>query len=129
MAKYFYTMECKAHDGDAVDPTPFTYPGPNPQSKEAAIVMMADACEAAAKSLSNPDEKQISAIVNKIIDSQIVNGLLNEAPISFSDVGIIKHTFIEQLRSFYHMRISYPDDVKPVPRKDSDEDDENQMPD
>lgn len=129
LAKYFYTMECKAHDGDAVDPTPFTYPGPNPQSKEAAIVMMADACEAAAKSLSNPDEKQISAIVNKIIDSQIVNGLLNEAPISFSDVGIIKHTFIEQLRSFYHMRISYPDDVKPVPRKDSDEDDENQMPD
>ena len=130
IAKYFYAMSCKAHPDVPIDSSLYTYPGPNPQSKEAAIVMMADACEAATKSLVNPDEKAVSNIVNKIIDEQIVTGLLSEAPISFSDVGIIKQTFIERLRSFYHMRVSYPDDIKPIAQQEEiDEDDESQIPD
>ena len=102
-----------ANGNQPVDPAPFTYPGPNPQTKEAAIMMMADACEAATRSLKEPDEKAIAAIVEKVINGQIVEGLLDEAPISFKDVGIIKRTFIERLRTFYHLRIAYPDDVVP----------------
>ena len=112
-ARYFYTLACKANGNQPVDPAPYTYPGPNPQTKEAAIMMMADACEAATRSLKEPDEKAIAAIVEKVINNQIVEGLLDEAPISFKDVGIIKRTFIERLRTFYHLRIAYPDEVVP----------------
>lgn len=114
-ARYFYALACKANGNEPVDPAPFTYPGPNPQTKEAAIMMMADACEAATRSLKDPDEKSIAAIVEKVINSQIVEGLLSEAPISFKDVGIIKRTFIERLRTFYHLRIAYPDEVLQQP--------------
>ncbi len=113
-ARYFYTMACKAAPDGKVDPAPFTYPGPNPQSKETAILMMCDACEAAAKSLAEPNEKNITAIVDKVIDNQVADGLLSEAPISFRDIGIAKHTIVEMLRTLYHPRISYPDDVKPA---------------
>ena len=123
-ARYFYTLACKANDNQPVDPAPYTYPGPNPQTKEAAIMMMADACEAATRSLKEPDEKSIAAIVEKVINNQIVEGLLDEAPISFKDVGIIKRTFIERLRTFYHLRIAYPDDVVP-PTDEGGVDDED----
>jgi putative nucleotidyltransferase with HDIG domain len=113
LTRYFYTMACKANPGKEISTALFTYPGPNPQTKETAIVMMADACDAATKSLSRPDEKSIENIVNKIVDSQIADGLLKETPISFRDVETIKRTFIEMLRTFYHTRVSYPDDIKP----------------
>ncbi|MBO4814949.1 MAG: HDIG domain-containing protein [Muribaculaceae bacterium] len=120
-ARYFYTLACKANGNQPVDPAPFSYPGPNPQTKEAAIMMMADACEAATRSLKEPDEKAIASIVEKVINNQIVEGLLDEAPISFKDVGIIKRTFIERLRTFYHLRIAYPDDVVPPVSNDVDD--------
>ena len=74
--------------------------------------MMADACEAATKSLSEHTEEAIAAMVDKIVDGQIADGLLREAPISFRDVETIKALFVERLRTAYHMRISYPDEVK-----------------
>ena len=94
-----------------MDKAPFSYPGPNPQTKEAAILMMADACEAAAKSLNDHSEEAIAAMVNKIIDTQVAEGLLREAPISFRDVETVKALFVERLRTAYHMRVSYPSDV------------------
>jgi len=112
VARYFYTQACNQHPGEYVDPQPFTYPGPNPQTREVAIVMMADATEAASKSLTDHSRSAISALVNKIIDGQIDQGLLKEAPISFRDVEIIKKTFIERLGTFYHMRVKYPDQIK-----------------
>lgn len=127
MTKYFYIMASKAHPDETIDTSLYTYPGPNPQSKEAAIVMMADACEAATKSITNPDEKSVSDMINKVIDDQVVSGLLSEAPISFSDVGTIKRTFIERLRSFYHMRVSYPDDIKPASKHEDNDNDENKI--
>jgi len=95
-----------------VDKTPFSYPGPNPQTKEAAILMMADACEAATKSLNDHSEESIAAMVNKIIDGQVAEGLLREAPISFRDVETVKRLFIERLRTAYHARVAYPSEVK-----------------
>ena len=115
LTRYFYYKAREARPDVEVDPAPFTYPGPNPQTKEAAILMMADACEAASKSLSDHSEEAISALVNKIIDGQVADGLLRETPISFRDVETVKKLFIERLRTAYHARVAYPDAAKPVP--------------
>ncbi len=114
VTRYFYYKACEAHPDEEVDKAPFSYPGPNPQTKEAAILMMADACEAATKSLTDHSEEAIARMVNKIIDSQVADGLLREAPISFRNVETIKKLFVERLRTAYHMRVSYPSDIKPV---------------
>lgn len=112
VTRYFYYKARESRPDEEVDPAPFSYPGPNPQTKEAAILMMADACEAATKSLSDHSEEAIAAMVNKIIDGQVADGLLREAPISFRDVETIKKLFVERLRTAYHARVSYPGDVK-----------------
>ena len=112
ITRYFYYKAREARPDTEVDPAPFTYPGPNPQTKEAAILMMADSCEAATKSLSNHSDEAITAMVTKIIDSQVADGLLREAPISFRDVETIKQLFVERLCTAYRARVSYPSDVK-----------------
>ena len=111
-ARYFFAMAQKASPNQAVDPEPYTYPGPNPQTKETAIVLMADACEAATKSLSDFSKESIANMVNKIIDGQISEGLLRDAPISLRDIEKVKQSFISRLRAFYHTRVSYPESVK-----------------
>ena len=110
-ARYFYTTYCNAHPDENVDPAPFTYPGPNPLTREASIVMMADAVEAASRSLKEYTPEAISNLVNRIIDTQIAEGLHNDSPISFRDVTEIKSVFISRLGTMYHSRISYPDAV------------------
>lgn len=112
-ARYFYTTYCNAHPDEEVDPANFTYPGPNPQSKETSLLMMADSVEAASRSMTSHSPEAISALVNKIIDSQIAEGLHNESPISFRDVSTIKDVFAQRLRTMYHSRISYPELKKP----------------
>lgn len=109
-AKYFYFTYCKQHPGEDIDPTPFTYPGPDPKSRETSVMMMADAVEAASRSLKEHTPQAISDLVNKIIDGQIADGLHNDSPLSFRDIKLIKETFIRRLKTMYHSRISYPDD-------------------
>lgn len=109
-AKYFYFTYCKQHPDEEVDTAPFTYPGPNPQSRETSVLMMADAVEAASRSLREHTPKAISDLVNKIIDGQIADGLHNDSPLSFHDIKMIKESFIKRLMTMYHSRISYPDD-------------------
>ncbi len=112
VVKYFYNKACQAApEGTTVDPAPFTYPGPNPRSKEAAILMMADACEAAAKSLKEYNVEAITSLVDRIVNTQVAEGLFRDAPISFKDVETVKKVFTERLCAFYHTRISYPDDA------------------
>lgn len=111
-AKYFYTTFCNQHPDIEVDPAPFTYPGPNPQSRETSILMMADAVEAASRSMTDHSAEAISALVNRIIDAQIAEGLHSDSPISFRDVKQIKEIFAQRLRTMYHSRISYPDEKK-----------------
>ena len=114
ITRFFYAQACKAHPDETVDKAPYSYPGPNPQTREAAILMMADVCEAAVKSLPEHTEKTIKAMVEKIIDGQVSEGLMREAPISFKEVEQVKQVFIGRLKSFYHTRISYPDDMQPL---------------
>ena len=108
-ARYFYNTYCNQHPNEEVDPAPFTYPGPNPRSVETSIMMMADAVEAASRSLKEHTPEAISALVNKIIDSQVAEGLHNDSPISFRDISEIKRSFESTLRTMYHSRISYPE--------------------
>ena len=108
-AKYFYNSFKNKYPDREVKDELFTYPGPNPFSKETAIVMMADSVEAASRSLKEHTVEGIQQLVNKIIETQIADGLLKNAPLTFRDVESVKQVFIEKLKIMYHTRISYPD--------------------
>ena len=112
VAKYFYTTACNRNNGEPVDPTPYTYPGPNPRSKETSILMMADATEAASRSLKEHTPEAITDLVNRIIDGQIQQGLMKDSPLSFRDVESIKRVFISRLKTIYHTRVEYPELTK-----------------
>ncbi len=108
MAKYFYITWCKAHPDEEPDPKAFSYPGPNPRSRETSVLMMADAVEAASRSLKEHTREAITELVNKIINGQIADGLHNESTLEFRDVSMIKEAFIKRLMTIYHSRIAYP---------------------
>ncbi|MDE6694052.1 MAG: hydrolase, partial [Muribaculaceae bacterium] len=112
MAKYFYYTYCKAHPDEEVDKTPFTYPGPNPRSRETSVLMMADAVEAASRSLTEHTREAITGLVDKIIDGQLSDGLHNDSLLSFRDVRDIKEEFVRRLMTMYHSRVAYPDAPK-----------------
>lgn len=115
MAKYFYITCCHEHPGEDIDKTPFTYPGPNPQTRETSVMMMADSVEAASRSLKEHTREAITDLVNKIVDSQIADGLHNESTLSFRDVAMVKEAFIKRLMTIYHSRIAYPPSPKENP--------------
>ena len=108
-AKYFYISYKNEHPGMEVDESLFTYPGPNPHSMETAILMMADAVEAASRSLPEYTEENISSLVDRIIDGQVSEGYFAQCPITFKDISDIKSVFKEKLRTIYHTRITYPE--------------------
>ena len=107
--KYFYVQYKNAHPNDAVDDLLFTYPGPNPFTKEQAILMMADTVEAASRSLPDYTEKTIRELVNRLIDAQVEEGYFKECPITFRDIAYAKTVLIEKLKTIYHTRLSYPE--------------------
>ncbi len=107
--KYFYISWKNEHPGELPDEALFTYPGPNPFTKEQAILMMADAVEAASRSLQEYTEESISTLVDRIIDSQVADGFFKECPITFRDIATVKAVFKEKLKTIYHTRISYPE--------------------
>lgn len=109
MAKYFYTMYKNKYPDRDVDESLFSYPGPNPFSKETGVLMMADSVEAASRSLKEHTEDNIRELVNRIIDTQMSDGLLKNTPLTFRDVELVKSTFIDKLKIMYHTRISYPE--------------------
>ena len=107
--KYFYVQQKNAFPDEPVDDLLFTYPGPNPFTKEQAILMMADAVEAASRSLPDYTEKTIRELVNRLIDGQVADGFYKECPITFRDIAYAKTVLIEKLKTIYHTRISYPE--------------------
>lgn len=108
LTKYFYINYCNEHPDEQVDKEMFQYPGPNPFTREQAILMMADTVEAASRSLNEYTEESISTLTNKLIDSQVADGFFRECPITFRDIALAKSVLIERLKSIYHTRISYP---------------------
>lgn len=110
VTRYFYnTALNNASDPETVDIRKFRYPGPDPQTKETAILMMADAVEAASRSLPEYTPEAIDSLVDRIVDGQIKEGLFKESPISFQDVETVKNTFKKRLGTIYHSRIAYPE--------------------
>ena len=108
MAKYFYIKYQNEHPDEIVDKEPFTYPGPNPYTREQAILMMADSCEAASHSLKDYSDESITKLVNQIIDGQVDAGFFTEAAITFRDISEAKTVLIDRLKAIYHTRIKYP---------------------
>lgn len=108
LTKYFYINYCNEHPDEQVDKEMFQYPGPNPFTREQAILMIADTVEAASRSLNEYTEESISTLTNKLIDSQVAEGFFRECPITFRDIALAKSVLIERLKSIYHTRISYP---------------------
>lgn len=108
LTKFFYINYCNEHPDEKVDKEQFQYPGPNPFTREQAILMMADTVEAASRSLNEYTEESISTLTNKLIDSQVADGFFRECPITFRDIALAKSVLIERLKSIYHTRISYP---------------------
>lgn len=109
LVKYFYNTAVNQYGEDKVDKSLFTYPGPSPRSKETAILMMADAVEAASRSLQDYSTEAINTLVDRIVDGQIAEGHFKDSPISFRDVETVKNTFKRRLATIYHSRIAYPE--------------------
>lgn len=107
--KYFYNSFLNANPDKMPNEDAYTYPGPLPNSKETAILMMADAVEARSRSLSIYTEDSINVAVEQMIDSQIADGQFKNAPISFRDVETVKSVFKEKIKNIYHTRIVYPE--------------------
>jgi hypothetical protein len=116
---YFHGKALRELGGreDAVDERVFRYPGPKPQSREAAILMLADGVEASVRSLDEKDEKSIRAMVDRIVDARVEDGQLDEAELTLKNIAQIKDAFIGQLLGMYHSRIKYPDNVVPMEQR------------
>ena len=97
-----------AKPDEIVSENDFRYPGPKPQFKEAAIMMLADSCEAAARSLERPDPDNIRTIVQKIVDAIISDGQLDECDLTLRELTVIREAIISALTAIYHARIDYP---------------------
>lgn len=106
--KYFYIKYCNEHPDEQVDIKDFSYPGPDPFTREQAILMMADTVEAASRSLPDYSEESISNLVHRLIDAQLHEGHFKDCPITFRDIAQAKDVLIERLKSIYHTRIAYP---------------------
>jgi putative nucleotidyltransferase with HDIG domain len=100
--------QAEAPDGETINEQEFRYPGPKPQFKEAAIMMLADSCEAAARSLARPTPENVRIIVNKIFDAIVSDGQLDECDLSLRELTKIRETITASLIAIYHARIDYP---------------------
>lgn len=107
--KYFYISYKNEHPKEKIDESVFSYAGPNPFTREQAILMMADTVEAASRSLSEYTEESISNLVNTLIDAQVNDGYYTDCPITFHDINVAKQVLTERLKVIYHTRISYPE--------------------
>lgn len=110
--KYFYIKWKNKHQGEEPDPKLFTYPGPNPFTREQAILMMCDAVEASSRSLKEFTEENIKELVDRIVDGQVQAGYFKECPITFRDISEAKRVLAESLKTIYHTRIAYPEEQR-----------------
>lgn len=109
--EYFY-RRAKEQEASGEAPTQdseFRYPGPRPDSKETAILMLADSIEAASRTLRSPNHKRLEALIDSMIDARLSDGQLDEADLTLRDLHTIKETFLSILLGIYHVRVSYPD--------------------
>jgi membrane-associated HD superfamily phosphohydrolase len=109
----FFYQQAAEHDPQA-DAAQFTYPGPRPQSKEAAILMLADSIEAAARASKDHSQEALAQLVNRIVMQRVEEGQFDECPLTLSDLNGIKRAFCTLLLGIYHPRIEYPQPLEPT---------------
>ena len=113
LIKFFYDKaQSEAGEDEQVQEENYRYPGPKPQTKETAIAMLADATEAASRSLKEPTPAKIKGLVQKIINGIFVSGELEESPLTLKDLHLVAKSFTRVLNGIYHSRIEYPDPVE-----------------
>lgn len=110
LVKYFFEKAKEAHDPDMgeLDEGDYRYPGPKPQTREAAVLMLADAVEAAARTLNDPTPARIQGVVQRIINTIFIEGQLDECDLTLKDLHLIAKAFIRILTGMYHHRVDYP---------------------
>lgn len=113
LVKYFYVTQKNSSDKpEEVSEEDFRYPGPKPKSKEAGIMMLADSVEASVRSLQDPTEGKVHAMVYKVIKDKQDDGQLDECDLTYREVSLIRNSFLKTLSSIYHERIEYPEDKR-----------------
>ena len=118
MASYFYNQAVQEEGVENVKEEQFRYPGPKPNTKETAILMIADAVESAVRSLKNPTPEEIETMINKIIVERLNDGQLSDSPLTLKDIKTIAATFSRILRGMQHNRIKYQENVAAEFQKD-----------
>ena len=118
LASYFYNQAVKEEGLENVKEEQFRYTGPKPNTKETAILMIADAVESAVRSLKNPTPEEIEAMVDKIIVERLNDGQLSDSPLTLKDIKIIASTFSRILRGMQHNRIKYQENIAAEFQKD-----------
>lgn len=112
LVKYFYLMaQQQSQDGTTVNEEDFRYPGPNPRSRETAILMLADTCEAAVRAMRPSSREELELLVNRLIDERVSSGELNDSDLTFRDLQTIKKVFLQVLQGVHHPRIKYPENA------------------
>ena len=135
LASYFYNQAVKEEGVENVKEEQFRYTGPKPNTKETAILMIADAVESAVRSLKNPTSEEIEKIIDKIIVERLNDGQLTDSPLTLHDIKVIASTFSRILRGMQHNRIKYQENIEEelkknkinLPSKMLDEDLENKI--
>ncbi len=118
---FFYDQAREADPEAELDPNDFAYPGPRPQSKETAIVMLADSVESAARVLPDPTPESIEELVDRIVQVKIDAKQLDETPLTLEELARIKEQFVNVLSGMYHQRIDYPPKESGLERKTAPE--------
>ena len=109
LIRYFYTTWCNAHPDETPDTELFTYAGPDPETREQALLMMGDSVEAASKSLKEYNEESLTRLVTGIVDGMVAAGRFNNADITLQDIQKVKQSFVRTLLTINHSRIAYPE--------------------
>ncbi|MCE5238217.1 HDIG domain-containing protein [bacterium] len=107
----YQRAQAEATNGEQVRESDYRYPGPKPQTKENAIIMLADTVEAAARTLEEPTRPRIEALVDRLVEARIADGQLDESPLTFKDITIVKESFVNTLAGMFHQRLAYPSEA------------------
>ena len=115
IVRVFYHEAQKLSAPDEVDEKDFRYPGPKPQSRETALLMLADSCESAVRAMRPESKEQIDELVRKIINQKLIEGELSQSPLTLTDLETTRRIFVQALQGAHHPRIVYPEDKTPQP--------------
>ena len=112
LIRYFYEKAVEqAPEGTQVPESSFRYPGPRPQTAEAAVVMLADTAEAAVRTLDDPTPAAVEKMVDRLVQARVQGGQLDECPLTFAELRTVRDTLVASLNSAFHHRIKYPEQL------------------